>query len=527
MSRFKVELGHSNSMMKHQARPMQLTLYTPKPEQALQQVPETRQQIVAEWLKRLPEANPEEAAQRLLAELGRLNRSELDEDLRSRLSLLYEPAAQRLIEALIATLPENGTPQSPVHRQAANLAYELSVELSYAWKLVCLGMQQRRSLFGGVKARQTALVHLLAALSGQICTSYRSYTTPPIYSWHELHQVRTAIAEEGLNDMPSVNDRSPDATYKCTILLALAHPFRFTRPEIETTLAYLEKFGHLVELAETGKGKKSVFRIDTGADAPSISDDSEDVPAALTLDTHALCKHLRGLIVKLKAGEDFRNLGFVDVQQKLNGLHLLTRLHQSWRGNVKRGFTRYTPGQSYVDVISGIPAIHRLFEVKQKPIATPASDGQVARSRWRIVNDSASGLAMSAHAQEVAQVRMGNPIALREENATASNWMLGVIRWGKMSKGQTVVAGVEKLSPKAASVVLRFPEGTAANVGQPAVLIPANPALQTDERLLLPQGIYQHGRTADMWLGGEHRRIGLGSLVEQTPFYDLVELLPA
>ena len=152
---------------------------------------------------------------------------------------------------------------------------------------------------------------------------------------------------------------------------------------------------------------------------------------------------------------------------------------------------------------------------------------QGAPARWRIVNDSASGLAISAHAQEVAQVRMGNPVALREENAEGTAWMLGVIRWGKMSKGQVVVAGVEKLSPNATSVVLRFPEGTAANLGQPALLIPANPALQTDERLLLPQGLYKRGRTADMWHKGERRRIGLGSLVEQTPFFDLVEVEPA
>lgn len=507
---------------------MQLTLYTPKPEQALQQAPETRPIVVAEWLKQLPDTNPEETAQRLLAELGRLNRSKLEDDLRSRLTLLYEPVVQKLIEALIITLPENGTPQSPLHRQAANLAYELAVELGYAWKQVCLDLQQRRMLFGGAKARQTALTHLLAALSGQICTSYRSYTSPPVHSWHELHQVRAVIAEEGLNDTVEIDGRTPDSIYKCTILLALAHPFRFTRPEIEVTLAYLEKFGHLAVLAEAGNGGKPVFRIDPGADIPSSADDdSEDASATLGLDTHALCKHLRSFIVKLKTGEAFRDLGLAEASQKINGLHLLSRLHQSWRGNAKRGFNRYTPGQSYVDVISGIPAIHRLFDAKPRPAAAPTGNGPESPARWRVVNDSASGLAMSAHAQEVAQVRMGNPIALREENADASGWMLGVIRWGKMSKGQTVVAGVEKLSPKAASVVLRFPEGTAANLGQPAVLIPANPALQTDERLLLPQGIYQRGRTADMWLGGEHRRIGLGSLVEQTPFYDLVELLPA
>ncbi len=514
-----------------------LTLYTPKPEQALKQAPETRPAILAEWLEQLSGKNPEEAAQRLLAELARLNRTGMDEDLRAKLSLLHEPVGLGLIEELLASLPENGTPQSALHRQAANLAYELAVELAYAWKLVSLAVQQKRTLFGGAKARLSALSHLLSALANQIRTSYRSHTSPPLYSWHELHQLHAALSEEShAGAATAMEGGSPDAVYKSTLLLALADPFRLTRPEIETTMAYLEKFGQLAELSKAGKGGKSVFLISPESDSPSTLDDSADTPALLALDTHTLCKHLRSLLVKLQGGEAFRDIGLGDVPHKINGLHLLSRLHQAWRGSNKRSFKRYEPGPTHVEVISGIPAIHRLFDSKLRPapppkaIANPLAGGLADQgwpARWRVVNDSANGLALSAHAQEVAQVRMGNPVALREENEEGSAWLLGVIRWGKMSKGQVVVAGVEKLSPDAASVVLRFAQGTAANLGQPALLIPANAALQTDERLLLPQGLYQRGRSADMWHKGEKRRIGLGSLVEQTAFFDLVEVEPA
>lgn len=515
---------------------MQLDLHTPKPEQALQQTPEKRPAVTAERLKQLSDIHPEEAAQTLLAELGRLNRAELDDELRSKLTLLYEPVVGKLIEALAATLPENGTPQSTVHRQAANLAHELAIELAYAWKLVYLGVDQRRSLFGVAKARQNALTHLLAALSGQICTSYRTYTTPPLHSWQELHQVHEAIRQEA-----AARDSVPtpsEAVYKRVLLLALADPFRFTRPEIEVTLAYLDKFSHLARLENGGKDSKSLFPINIDADAPPGQETVSVTPSSLTLDTHASCKHLRSLIVKLKTGEAFRDIGLPETPQRINGLHLLSRLHQTWRGNLKRAFNRYEPVPTYVEVISGIPAIHRRFDAKNRPAAEPGSSpgaqntasglaDQGLPARWRVVNDSACGLSISAPAREVAQVRMGNPIALRQENTEDASWMLGVIRWGKMSKGQIVVAGVEKLSPNASSVVLRFLKGEASNIGQPALLIPANPALQTDERVLLPQGLYQRGRIADMWHGGEKRRVGLGSLIEQTQFFDLVELEPA
>jgi hypothetical protein len=517
---------------------MQLSLHTPKPEQALQQAPETRPAVTAEWLGQLPERNPEEAAQKLLAELGRLNRAEVEDDLRAKLTLLFEPVVLQLTETLATTLPENGTPQSPIHRRVANLAYEMAVELAYAWKMTHLGAEHRRSLFGGAKAKQQALTHLLSALSGQICTSYRTYTSPPVHSWHELHQVHEAIRQEGIAETDAGSAPLPtDTAYKRALLLALADPFKFTRPEIEVTLAYLDKFSHLARFGSGNKNKHSVFLIDIEADTPFHQEAEPDAPAYLTLDTHGLCKHLRSLIITLKTGDAFRDIGLADAAHRVNGLNLLSRLHQAWRGTNKRGFNRHEPGLTHVEVISGIPAIHRLFDSKQKPASPDGSTAskntvsaladQGLPARWRVINDSASGLAISAPAQEVAQVRMGNPIALREENAEDAGWMLAVIRWGKMAKGQTVVAGVEKLSPNASSVVLRFLQGDTANIGQPALLIPANPALKTDERLLLPQGLYQRGRTADMWHKGERRRIGLGALVEQTTFFDLVEVEPA
>lgn len=505
---------------------MPLDLHTPKREQALKQAPETRPAALAEWLKALPRVSPEESAQKLLAELGRANRSELDADTRLKLTQLFEPVTRELIEALVTSLPENGTPQSVLHRQAANLACELAVELAHAWKLILLGMEQRRALFGGARTRLQALAQLLAALSAQIGTSYRTYSAPPARSWHELHQVHAALQQEaGTESSAASLAAEAKAGYKLGLLLALADPFRFTRPEIEVILAYLDKFSPLSHLVLAGRNSPSVFRLDIAGDAAFQTEAEAEAPPALALDTHELCKHLRSLIVKLKTGEPFRDIGLAEAPQGINGLHLLSRLHQSWRGANKRGFKRYAPGQTYVEVISGLPALHRLYEARQK--SAGAADGSPAPARWRVVNDSASGLAISAHAQEVAQVRMGSPVALREENAAGAEWLLGAIRWGRMAKGQVVVAGVEKLSPHAAAVVLRFLEGNAASIGQPALLIPANPALQTDERLLLPRGLYLRGRAAELWHKGERRRIALGSLVEETAFFDLAELIPA
>lgn len=517
---------------------MQLKLYTPKLEQALQQTPETRTNVIAARLEEISGAHPEIAAKEVVAALGRLNRAEISESVRIKLNQLYEPFVLKQIEALVATLPENGTPQSNADRQVATLIYELALELTYAWKLAYLGLDMRRSLFGGGQARQNALRNLLIALADLISVSYRTYTSPPSQSWLELHQVHNALQRENSGEEDDPENAAAVSAYKRILLLALADPFRLTRTEMDITLAYLKKFSGLSELTTGNKHKNSSFCIDINADSPYCQNDDPDQSQALVLDTRAVCKHLRSLIVKLKTGEAFRDIGLSEVPKGFDGLSLLSRLHQSWRGNWKRGFNRYVPELAHADVICGIPAIHRLFDPRQKPVSDGAKQANSKKSslelsdqslpaRWRVLNDSASGLSISAHAQEVAQVRLGNLIAFRMESDNAAAWALGVIRWGKMSKGQMVSAGVEKLAPNASSVVLRLLQGTFTNIGQPAMLIPSNPKLQIDEHLVLPHGLYKRGYQADMWHNGQSRRIAFGSLVEQTPFFDLVELEPA
>ncbi len=517
---------------------MQLKLYTPKLEQALKQTPETRPNIIAARLAEISAVHPELAAKEVVAALGRINRSEVDENVRIKLNQLYEPFALKQIDALVTTLPENGTPQSNKDRQVATLIYELTLELTYAWKLVYLGLDMRRSLFGGGESRQNALRNLLISLARMISASYRTYTSPPVQSWHELHQVHDALQQDESGGKDNPASSAARSAYKRILLLALADPFRLTRTEMDVTLAYLDKFNQLAVLTTGNKHKTSAFCIDISADAPfSQSGDAEN-PQTLSLETQAVCKHLRSLIVKLKTGEAFHDIGLSEVPPRFDGLSLLSRLHQAWRGNLKRGFNRYARELAHADVISGIPAIHRLFDPRQKPAPEKTKQATTGKpsleladqslpARWRVLNDSASGLSISAHAQEVAQVRLGNLIAFRMVSENPEGWALGVIRWGKMSKGQAVSAGIEKIAPNATSVVLRLLQGNFTNIGQPALLMPPNPKLQIDERLVLPHGLYKRGYQADMWHNGQNRRVSLGSLIEQTTFFDLIELEPA
>ena len=68
------------------------------------------------------------------------------------------------------------------------------------------------------------------------------------------------------------------------------------------------RFHLLAQLGGGSKSGQSVFFIDTMADTP-FQQNAEQGATLLALDTRDLYKHLRGLVVKIKTGEPFRDIG--------------------------------------------------------------------------------------------------------------------------------------------------------------------------------------------------------------------------
>lgn len=524
---------------------MPLQLSTPVPGQALQHQPELRPAVVAKWLDGLRQLAPLDAASQIMGALVSLNRREMGDEARQTLTLLYQPVVQRQVKALIALLPENGTPQTQEHRPVAILAQELSVELSYAWKLVFLGIEQRLFAFGSGRARQAALGHLLVALSSLICTSYRIYTQPPASSWQELHQVfdalRSKIMPGAIDELMDGQSAILEVAYKRALLLALVGPFRFGRAEMEAVLMYVNQYSSLAQLvdmrsshkADVHKGPgKNVFVIRPDADVACFQAVGADIDYALALETQELVRHLKRITRRLKAGEPLVGLGLPTAFCRIHALPLVERLLQSWSGTRSRGYKRYTPAApSWMEMVCGVEEVHQLFG---------DANGDTANrpglcERWRVLNDSASGLSIAASVREVSQIRLGDLVALRQ--AGSSGWMLGVIRWGKTAAGLTVEAGIEKLAPSATAVAIRLLPNKAqhvnahqsqrrfSNSAEHALLIPANQILQISERLLLPSGLYAPDCEAEIWHAGEHRKLLLRGLIDQSPVFDLVEFV--
>lgn len=516
-----------------------LTLNVPRTENSvLQHTVETRPKATADWLARLPFASPVDTAQQLVMALYALNRRPLGVDERHALLALYRPVVTRAAASLETLLAEAGVPPHAQQRQSGVLLRELQIEHSIAYKHLLLGLANRR--FGRTPPKLVAEVtaHLFAALRDTQVACYLAYSPPPEGLWLEMHQLFQMAHASEMADHAVDDALPPSLAYRQALLLALADPPHMSRAELTHTRLYLDKFAALAVLTPATANPPAIgFAVPTDSDRGPVQLAAGLKQGGLWLDTDALCRHLHEAVVRLRTGDSPRLIGLPqgmesEVSQSL-GKHLL----KLWRTGIQRAFKRYPASGSSVQVVAGVSAIHRLLElVPQAAELDTDPDGclpihdveplfaaptAVNASNWTIDNDSAAGLALSSAPEASLNLKVGDALALRPDDAAA--WSLGVIRWLRMRDERQVELGVERLSPQIQPVWVRPLRGHRKASPEPALFVPGLPALNQPDRLLLPRYVYQVGMDAEVWHSPQQYTLTFGRLLEHSPSFDLVD----
>ncbi|OZA14690.1 MAG: hypothetical protein B7X94_00575 [Hydrogenophilales bacterium 17-62-8] len=498
---------------------------------------ETRPKATTAWLSRLPFASPIDAAQQLAMALYTLNRIPLDEDERGALLALYRPVVARAASSLEVLLSESGIPPHPQQRQAGSLLGELHAEHSIGYKHLLRSLTSRR--FGRSQTRYIAEItaHSLAALRDVQLACYLTYSPVPAGLWREMHNLYLLTKSNGMAGK-TVNDALPaDQVYCQALLLALADPPHMSRAELAHIQLYLEAFGKLAVLGDPPPGNNPHgFMIETGSDrGPGPQSTGPDV-GGLWLDTEALCRHLHETAVRLRTGDTPRRIGLPTGMDSETSLTLAKRLLKLWRPGAHRAFKRYPAPGTAIQIVAGVSAIHRLLERAPHAARLPAAstdprsgpDGgaidaaapAVNASHWTVCNDSAAGLALSGTPDTPLNLKVGDALALRAEDAVG--WSLAIIRWVRMLDARQVDLGVERLSPRIQPVWVRPLRSHRKAGPKPGLFVPGVSALKQPDRLLLPSHIYQTGMDAEVWHAPQQYTVKFGRRAEFTPSFDLI-----
>jgi hypothetical protein len=440
----------------------------------------------------------------------------------------------RSLETLLA---ESGVPPHAQQRQIGMLLRELLTELSIGYKHILLA--SRNAGGRAIPPRRFAEVTacLLASLRDVQIACYMTYHPLPAELWRELHQVYLLAQSTGAADKMVGEALPASLAYRQALLLALADPPHMSRDELAHTRLYLHKLGTLAVLRPaTSRPAQGGFAVATDSDSgPGQSGQQKE--GCLWLDTDALCRQLHDIALRLRTGDSPNSIGLPPGMQSELSLSLGKRLLKLWRTGAQRAFKRYPAAPGTMHVVAGVSCIHRLLDGEPQAGKSAAdsddslpihdvrplcgASATIQTSHWTISNDSASGLALLGAPDEPLNLKVGDALAMRSDEASA--WSLAVIRWIRMRDARQVELGVERLSPEMQPVWVRPLRGHRSANPEPALFIPGLPALKQPDRLLLSRQIFQAGMDAEVWHPHQHTTLAFGRRVQHTPSFDLID----
>lgn len=493
---------------------MQLKLALPVPDPSRADLTETRPKYLQAWLARLPIANLHESAQALLLSLAAQNRQALADDTRLKLLELYRDTVHKLAGAIRQQISGMALPLAEKPHQLATLARELLVELASGYKIVLQASSARFLGFRGKPDQAQIMQRILSAHSRILTVCYEGYAAVPTGLWSEMHQlyryaIHHKVQDEIVADTPPA---SVSQLYRLCLLIATADPYRLTQGEVGKVFDLLRLFGDVAQIHSPTPPIQAngLFLIKPDTDQPPLAltrhTGATDPASDCFFNTLELARLLHQLLNRLKAGAPAAHLGLPDYADEATYQNLLQRLVRNWGNAPTRYFSRRGGSHDEAELCSGIRAIHSCLTTSDctatatDPAASPGGEisigtisvvgrnrrNEAATTRWKVVNDSASGLALHKKTTSI-NLKVGEVVAVRSQLLPC--WNIGVVRWLRNAPADQIELGLQMLSPNPQPVWVRNAVGK-IRTNQPALLLPANPALQLAQQLLVPRGVY-------------------------------------
>lgn len=503
---------------------------------------ETSLQAVQNLLAGLPFGKPVGAAQSVLVPLQLLNRRNVVSELRFKLLELYRPAVLSIVQGLAAQYYNVALPLPDKAKEAAQLVRALFTELAYGYKLSLIGRSS--GLFGGNKLLPVMIQRVMGALSQLLVVSYQTYAPTPKTVWSELHRLYLFAAQQKLLNTDVAdsdgNTTSINLVYKQALLLFLADPRHLAPGDVDRARDYLARhagLGQLQPLAPQA-GAAGVFLVRLTVDEPPTAfvrrKETTDARADILLVATELTALLAIQMARLQENEAPKNLGLPPIALDPRYQDMLAHLHKHWVHAPKRAFSRSTR-QDTTSLCIGLHDAHYFLNGESRYVFPSVDDTGVTEitlssaaasasaegyatcvsTRWRVVNESAGGLALAKMPDTPASLRLGELIGLRTDHA--ARWGLGVVRWASLGERGDLDIGAQMIAPDAVPVVVRADGNDRFEL---ALLLPQMAALKQPGTLIMAPGGYGPARVLEMDDHGKSSRLLATKLIERTNCFE-------
>lgn len=307
--------------------------------------------------------------------------------------------------------------------------------------------------------------------------------SPPISGiWRRLHETYTnARLRSCTNHTPEGTTRSLQDVYYAAVLLGCAQPASFTGAEIDFLEAYTERFSSQIDSNRNPPGSNPLmFWIDPARDTVATPCTRKPPPPETPVRFFS-CSRLAALLAEqlasLNEGVSPEDLNLPAFAATPAGKGVLKRLIGFWGSPGKRRFPRRR--QNYRgELCIGFDNLCRLYRTPSQPVDT---------SDWIITNESPDGYSVMHAAGKIRAITVGDVVSLKTE--TGDTWQACIIRWAISENQEHIELGLQVLSAQAFTADIAFLRGDDRRTGQPALVLPATPALRPEESLVVPSGL--------------------------------------
>jgi hypothetical protein len=499
-----------------------------------------------DWLSVQPLANAPQAQALLLRQINLLNRHAIGAAERLKiLELLRDPVAFAQTEST-RKFAGRPLPLAPPEQAGMDTNRTLwqAVQTGYLHCLqACLDGDS-----GVLPHAALAAQRAIAALRAELLDIYRAPIDPPAGLWQTLHSAYAAAERLGAAAHPVTDTlqaahpaSSVNADYAQTLLLNRASPFELSGRQLAQVEHWLQRWGGKVAVLTGPPAEPRVppLIVDLAGDRPEVT--LPRLGGELRwLDLSDFSRSIKKRIVHLQRGEAPASLGLGDDCVQPACENLLKHLYQSWfKGGAARQHARHG-GDGTCRLVTGFDAIHyylsgKIFRqpgqgatVSKQQADEIATFGRVATrheddysqmhgfmvEEWQVQDESASGFRLARPLlQSGGRIGGGQLVAIQP--GSARGYLLAVARWSRITGGSELQTGVNILPGNPLTVAVRGTGLSAANEKyRPGFVLPAVPALQEPESVVVPGGWFRANRIIELFAESS-RQIRLTKLIDR------------
>ena len=398
-----------------------------------------------------------------------------------------------------------------------------------------------------------------------------------LYGAAEGHKLLslTVVDDQNLHNVKT----SINAEYIRILLMALTSPYRLRHGEAGKVYSVLERWSGKSRLKSTENITRSgsLFAVNLASDeAPknySLFDDSCKSEFCRILNSASLTKAIRkDLKHGFKTGET--TITSIEINRPDLSQDLMKRLLIAWCIIPKRSYPRNEIDER-VQVTLGLTSTHQViingnrntrinsgdefentasFETSNVSVSNLIADKQPdvwdmiyfpgdtgdldaleeqlhkdqgsqnkqkkeQSETWLILNESASGYCIKSVNEPKGRCQVGELIGIRRQTANSTwKWGIGVIRWLRSEQANSLMIGIEMLTPDAAAIGLRAPSNAKHDYRR-TLMLPELSAVNQPTTLVTTAVPYRIGHKLVINILGKEILIKLSKQVQNTGLF--------